>query len=90
MNQWVKASVWGLLIEGFDFGGHFVTVELKVSVYRGFWLRRIRAFRGFDKNQIGKVVLVGPGSRACHMLLYSVYFNSILASEGNICAIRLV
>ena len=38
----------------------------------------MRAFSGFDKNQIGKGVLVGPGSRACHVLLYSVYFNSIL------------
>ena len=64
-------------------GGHFVTIELKVSVYRGFWLRGIRTFRGFDKNQISKVVLVGPGSRACHVLLYSIYFNSILASGGN-------
>ena len=58
-------------------------LRLKVSVYLRFWLRRIRAIRGFDKNQIGKGVLVGPGSCVCHVLLYSVYFNSILASGGN-------
>ncbi len=39
----------------------------------------IRAFWGLDKNKICKGVLVGPGSRAYHVLLYSVYFNSILA-----------
>ena len=63
---------------------------LKVSVYLRFWLRGIRAIRGFDKNQIGKGVLVSPGSRTCHLLLYFVYFNSILASEGNGYAIGLV
>ena len=40
----------------------------------------IRAFRGLNKNQIGKNVLVGPGSRVCHVFLYSVYFNLILVS----------
>ena len=50
----------------------------------------IRTFRGLDKNQIGKGVLVGPGSRACHVLLYSVYFNSILASGDNGRVIGLV
>jgi hypothetical protein len=50
----------------------------------------IRVFWGLDKNQIGQDVLVGPGSRACHVLLYSVYFNSILASGGNGRAIGLV
>ena len=40
----------------------------------------IRAIRGFDKNEIGKVILVGLGSRACHLLLNSVNFNSILVS----------
>ena len=58
-------------------------LRLKVSVYLRFWLRGIRAIRGFDKNQIGKGILVGSGSCVCHMLLYSVYFNSILASGGN-------
>ena len=29
-----------------------------------------------------KVVLVGPGSRACHMIDDSIYFNSILATRG--------
>jgi hypothetical protein len=48
------------------------------------------AFRGLSKNKIGKAVLVGPGSRACHVLFYSVYFNSILASGGNGRAIGLV
>ena len=38
----------------------------------------------------GQDVLVGPGSRACHVLLYSIYFNSILASGGNGRAIGLV
>ncbi len=65
-------------------------LRLKVSVYLRFWLRGIRAIRGFDKNQIGKGVLVGPGLRACHVLLYSVYFNLILASGGNGRAIGLV
>ena len=50
----------------------------------------IREIRGFDKTQIGKGVLVGSRSRACHMLLYSVYFNSILASGGNGRVIGLV
>jgi hypothetical protein len=50
----------------------------------------IRAIRGFDKKEIGKVILVGPGSRACHVLLNSVNFNSILASGGNGRAIGLV
>ena len=30
-----------------------------------------------------KVVLVGPGSRACHVLHYSVNSNAILGSWGN-------
>jgi hypothetical protein len=50
----------------------------------------IRVFWGLDKNQIGKGILVGPGSRAYHVLLYSVYFNSILVSGGNGRAIGLV
>ncbi len=50
----------------------------------------MRAIWGFNKNQIGKGVLVGPGSRACHVLLYFVYFNSILASGDNGRAIGLV
>ena len=50
----------------------------------------IRAFRGLGKNQIGKGVLVGPGSHACHVIDDSVYFNSILASGGNGRAIGLV
>jgi hypothetical protein len=55
------------------------------------WCRTgIRAFWGLDKNKISKGVLVGPRSRACHVLLYSVYFNSILASGGNDRAIGLV
>jgi hypothetical protein len=49
----------------------------------------IRAFRGLGKNQIGKGVLVGPGSRACHVINDSVYFNSILATRGNGRAIGL-
>ena len=52
--------------------------------------KEIRAFWGLDKNQIGKGVLVGLGSCACHVLLYSVYFDAILASEGNGRAIGLV
>ncbi len=55
-----------------------------------FGSKGIRVLRGLDKNKIGKGVLVGPESRACHMLLYSVYFNSILASGDNGCAIGLV
>ena len=55
------------------------------------WCRTgISAFWGLDKNKIGKGVLVGPRLRVCHVLLYSVYFNSILASKGNGCAIGLV
>ena len=50
----------------------------------------IRAIRGFDKNEIGKVILVGPGSRACHVLLNSVNFNSILALGDNGRTIGLV
>ena len=67
-----------------------ILLRLKVSVYLRFWLRGLRAIRGFDKNQIGKGVLVGPGLRACHVLLYSVYFNLILASGDNGHAIGLV
>ena len=48
------------------------------------------AFWGLDKNKIGKGVLVGPGSCACHVLLFAVYFNSILASGDNGRAIGLV
>ena len=55
------------------------------------WCRTgIRAFWGLDKNKIGKGVLVGLRSRACHVLLYSVYFNLILDSGGNGRAIGLV
>jgi hypothetical protein len=32
---------------------------------RWFWLRGVRAIRGFDKNESGKVILVGLGSHAC-------------------------
>jgi hypothetical protein len=55
-----------------------------------FWFRGVRAIQGFDKNKFGKVILVGPGSRVCHMLLHSVYFNWILASGGNGHAIGIV
>jgi hypothetical protein len=41
------------------------------------------------KNPIGKGVLVGPGSRVCHVIDDSVYFNSILATGGNCRAIGL-
>ena len=50
----------------------------------------IRVFWGLDKNKIGKVILVGPRSHACHVLLNSVNFNSILALGGNGRAIELV
>ncbi len=50
----------------------------------------IRVFRGLAKNKIGKVNLVGPGARACHVWLHSVYFNWILASGGNGRAILIV
>ena len=53
-------------------------------------LRGVRTIQGFDKNEFGKVILVGPGSRVCHMLLNSVYFNWILASGGNSRAIGIV
>ena len=49
----------------------------------------IRVFRGLGKNQIGKGVLVDLGSRACHVIDDSVYFNSILVIGGNGCAIEL-
>ena len=55
-----------------------------------FWLREVRAIQGFNKNEFGKVILVGSGSRACHILLHSVYFNWILASGGNGRAIGIV
>ena len=54
------------------------------------WLRGVRAIWGFEKNEFGKVILVGPGARACHVLLHSVYFNWILASGGNGRAILIV
>ena len=41
------------------------------------------------KNPIGKGVLVGSGSRACHVIDDSVYFNLILATGGNGRAIGL-
>jgi hypothetical protein len=50
---------------------------------------RIRAFRGLGKNQIGKSDLVGLGSRACHVIDDSVYFNSILVTGDNSHAIGL-
>jgi hypothetical protein len=43
----------------------------------------IKAFRGLEKNQIGKGVLVDPGSRACHVIDDFVYFNSSLATGDN-------
>ena len=49
----------------------------------------IRAFRCLGKNQFGKGVLVGLGSRACHVIDDFVFFNSILATGGNGCAIGL-
>ena len=49
-----------------------------------------RAFRGLWKNKIGKAELVGPRSCECHVLRFSVYFNSILDSGGNGRAIGLV
>ena len=62
-SQWVNAG----------FGGHFVT-QLKVCFISDF-VKGVRAIRGFDKNEFGKVILMGPGSRACHVLLNIVYFN---------------
>ena len=70
-----------------------VLILLRLKVFWCFisdLVKEVRAIRGFDKNEIGKVILVGPGSRACHVLLYSIYFNSILASGGNGRAIGLV
>jgi hypothetical protein len=49
----------------------------------------IRAFRGLGKYQVGKDVLVGPGSRAYHVIVDSIYFNSILAIGDNGRAIGL-
>jgi hypothetical protein len=73
---------------GFNLAG--ILLRLKVFWCLSQILVKGRAIRGFDKNQIGKGVLVGLGSRACHVLLYSIYFNSILASGGNSRAIGLV
>jgi cytochrome P450 len=56
---------------------------------KGF-IMGIRAFWGLGKNQIGKGILVGPGSCACHMIDDSIYFNAILGSGGNGRAIGLV
>ena len=50
----------------------------------------VRVIRGFGKKQFGKVNLVGPGARECHVWLHSVNFNWILASGGNGCAILIV
>ena len=38
-------------------------------------LRGVRTIQGFDKNEFGKVILVGPGSRACHVLLHSIFLT---------------
>ena len=54
------------------------------------WLRGVRAIQGFEKNEFGKVILVGLGARVCHVLLHSIYFNWILASEDNGRAILIV
>ena len=51
---------------------------------------RITAFRGLGKNQIGKGVLMGPGSHACHVIDDPVYFNLILTLGGNGRVIGLV
>jgi hypothetical protein len=53
-------------------------------------LKGVRAIWGFDKNEFGKVILVGPRSCECHVLLHSVYFNWILASGDNGRAIEIV
>ena len=55
-----------------------------------FCLKGIRVFWGFEKNKFGKVNLVGPGARACHVWLHSVNFNRILVSGGNDRAILIV
>ena len=54
------------------------------------WFWGVRVIRGSEKKYFGKVNLVGPGARACHMWLHSVYFNWILASGGNGRAILIV
>jgi hypothetical protein len=48
-----------------------------------------KGISGFRENQIGKGVLVGSGSCACHVIDDFVYFNLILAIGGNGCAIGL-
>ena len=48
----------------------------------------VRAFQGLGKNQIGKGCTGGSGSRVCHVIDDSIYYNSILATGGNGRAIR--
>ena len=50
----------------------------------------VRAIRGFDKKEISEGILVGPGSRACHVLHYSINFYAILGSGDNGRTIGLV
>ena len=38
-------------------------------------VKGVRVIQGFDKNEFGKVILVGPGSRACHVLLHSIFLT---------------
>ena len=68
-------------------GSRSLAVAYQVT---GFWLKGHKGISGYKKNKIGKVELVGPRSRACHVLRFSVYFNWILDSGGNGCAIGLI
>ena len=43
----------------------------------------VRAFQGLGKIKLVKVVLVGSGSHACHVIDNSIYYNSILAIGDN-------
>ena len=45
-------------------------------------------FRVFRKIKLVKGGLVGPGSRVCHVIDDSVYYNLILAIRGNGRAVR--
>ena len=37
------------------------------------WLRQVRAIWGIDKNEFGKVNLVGPGTRASRVVQFRLF-----------------
>ena len=82
LGSWV--SIWGKTDLGFHWGGANVLRLKWVKCWLQILLSGGKGYVGvFRKMKWVKGGLMGPGSRACHVIDDFVYYNSILATGGN-------